>query len=167
MPKAWHGSEAFDRYLEPVFNPATEALRHVPAQHLGDLSPGALMGFSILAALLGIGLASWWYLKSTDIPEQMAQRYADLYRILTHKYYVDEFYDWLIVHPLRIVSEKFLWPVMDAGAIDNVMVNGTAETTANVGDVLRRLQSGNITSYATWVLLGAVLWLLFVFANHA
>ena len=125
------------------------------------------MGFSILAALLGIGLASWWYLKSTDIPEQMAERYADLYRILTHKYYVDEFYDWLIVRPLRIVSEKFLWPVMDAGAIDNVMVNGTAETTANVGDVLRRLQSGNITSYATWVLLGAVLWLLFVFANHA
>jgi NADH-quinone oxidoreductase subunit L len=166
-PKAWHGSEAFDRYLEPVFNPATEALRHVPAEHLGDLSPAALMGFSILAALLGIGVASWWYLKSTDIPEQMAERYADLYRILTHKYYVDEFYNWLIVRPLRVISEKFLWPVVDAGAIDGVMVNGTAETTASVGDVLRKIQSGNITSYATWILLGAVLWLLFIFANHA
>jgi NADH-quinone oxidoreductase subunit L len=166
-PKAWHGSEAFDRYLEPVFNPATEALRHVPSEHLGDLSPAALMGFSILAALLGIGVASSWYLKSTDIPEQMAERYADLYRILTHKYYVDEFYNWLIVRPLRIVSEKFLWPVVDAGAIDNVMVNGAGESMTSVGDVLRKLQSGNITSYATWVLLGAVLWLLFILANHA
>jgi NADH-quinone oxidoreductase subunit L len=167
MPKAWHGSEAFDRYLEPVFGPATEALRHVPSEHLGELSPAALMGLSILAALLGIGIASWWYLKSTDIPEQLAERYADLYRILTHKYYVDEFYNWLIVRPLHIVSEKFLWRVVDAGAIDNVMVNGTGESTAGVGEVLRRIQSGNISSYATWVLLGAVLWLLYVFATQS
>ena len=74
------------------------------------------MGFSILAAAIGIGIALWWYLKSTDIPEQLAERYADLYRILTHKYYVDEFYNWLIVRPLRIVSEKFLWRVVDAGS---------------------------------------------------
>jgi NADH-quinone oxidoreductase subunit L len=167
IPKAWHGSEAFDRYLEPVFSPATEALRHVPSEHLGDLSPAALMGLSILAALLGIGIASWWYLKSTDIPEQLAERYADLYRILTHKYYVDEFYNWLIVRPLHIVSEKFLWRVVDAGAIDNVLVNGTGESTASLGDVLRRIQSGNISSYATWVLVGAVLWLLYVFANQS
>ena len=68
-PKAWHGSEAFDRYLDPVFGPATEALRNVSPEHVGDLSPGALMGFSILAALIGIGVALWWYLKSTDIPD--------------------------------------------------------------------------------------------------
>ena len=124
------------------------------------------MGFSILAAAIGIGVALWWYLKSTDIPEQLAERYADLYRILTHKYYVDEFYNWLIVNPLRIVSEKFLWHVVDEGAIDNLMVNGAGESTASVGGVLRRIQSGNITSYATWVLLGAVLWLLYVFATR-
>ncbi len=122
------------------------------------------MGFSLLAAVLGILIASWWYLKSTDIPEKLAERYADLYRILTHKYYVDEFYDWLIVRPLHMVSEKFLWKVVDAGAIDNVLVNGTGRSTSNVGDVLRRLQSGDITSYATWVLLGAVLWMLYIFA---
>jgi NADH-quinone oxidoreductase subunit L len=138
----------------------------VPAEHLGELSPGALMGLSILAALLGIGIASWWYLKSTEIPDQLAERFADLYRILTHKYYVDEFYNWLIVGPLHIVSEKFLWRVVDAGAIDNVLVNGTGESTAGVGEVLRRIQSGNISSYATWVLVGAVLWLLYVFANQ-
>jgi NADH-quinone oxidoreductase subunit L len=166
-PRAWHGSEAFDRFLEPVFAPATKALLKTPYFHPVSLGPGALMGFSILAAAIGIGVALWWYLKSTDIPDQVAERYADLYRILTHKYYVDEFYNWLIVRPLCIVSDKFLWRVVDEGAIDNVMVNGTAEGTASLGDVLRRIQSGNIPSYATWVLLGAVLWLLYIFAAHS
>jgi NADH-quinone oxidoreductase subunit L len=166
-PKAWNGTEAFDRYLDPVFGPATAALRSASPEHAGDLSPAALMSFSILAAAIGIGVALWWYLKSTDIPEQLAERFADMYRILTHKYYVDEFYNWLIVRPLRVVSEKFLWRVVDAGAIDNLLVNGTGEGTAGVGNLLRRIQSGNISSYATWVLLGAVLWLLYILATHA
>ncbi len=162
-PKAWNGTEAFDRYLDPVFAPATAALREASPEHALALSPGALMGFSILAAALGISIALWWYLKSTQIPERLAERFADSYRILIHKYYVDEFYNWLIIRPLRVVSEKFLWRVVDAGAIDNVMVNGTGEVTADAGSVLRRIQSGNVPSYAAWVLLGAVLWLLYVF----
>jgi NADH-quinone oxidoreductase subunit L len=166
-PKAWNGSEAFDRFLDPVFGPATEALRNVSPENVGGLSPGALMGFSILAAAIGIGIALWWYLKSTDIPEQLAQRYADLYRILTHKYYVDEFYNWLIVRPLYIVSNRFLWHDVDERVIDNGMVNGAGEATVRVGGVLRRIQSGNIPSYATWVLLGAVLWLLYIYAAHS
>jgi NADH-quinone oxidoreductase subunit L len=165
-PKALGGSEAFDRYLDPVFSPAAEALRSASSEHAGELSSVALMGFSVLAALIGIVLASWWYLRSTDVPEQLAERYADLYRILTHKYYVDEFYNWLIVRPLRGVSEKFLWHVVDSEVIDNVMVNGAAEGTSGVGGILRRIQSGNISSYATWVLLGVVLWLLYILASR-
>jgi NADH-quinone oxidoreductase subunit L len=165
-PRAWHGSEAFDRFLEPVFAPATEALLKTPYSHPVSLGPGALMGFSILAAAIGIGIALWWYLKSTEIPDQLAERYAEVYTILTHKYYVDEFYNWLIVRPLRVVSERFLWRIVDVGAVDNVMVNGAGESTANVGNLLRRIQSGNIPSYATWVLLGAVGWLLYVFVAH-
>ena len=165
-PRVWGGHEAFDAYLDPVFQPATDVLRMVSPERAGGLSPAALMGFSILAAFLGIGIALWWYLKSTNIPDELAERYPDLYRVLVHKYYVDEFYNWLIVHPLRGISEKFLWPVVDAGAIDNVMVNGTGESTAAIGDVLRKIQSGNIPSYATWVMLGAVLWLFYLMASH-
>ena len=54
-PKAWHGTEAFDRYLDPVFGPATEALRNVSPERVGGLNSVALMGFSILAAAIGIG----------------------------------------------------------------------------------------------------------------
>ena len=165
-PHALGGGEQFDRFLEPVFAPAyaSRSLNlHIP---FTEISPLAIMGFSLLAALVGIALALWWYLKSTNIPEQLAERYADIYKILVHKYYVDEFYDWLIVNPLHRVSEKFLWPIVDAGAIDGVLVNGTGKTVASAGGMLRRIQSGNIPSYAVWVLLGAVVWLVYVIATQ-
>ncbi len=164
VPEVLGGSERFQKFLEPVFAPATEILSLGPKEHVGGLGSGALMGISLLAAVLGILLASWWYLKSTEIPEGLAERHPGLYRILVHKYYVDEFYDALIVRPLKFISEKFLWKVVDAGAIDNVLVNGTGRTASGFGELLRRMQSGDITSYATWVLLGAVVWLLYVFA---
>ena len=45
---------------------------------------------------------------------------------------------------------------MDAGLIDGI-VNGVGSVAREVGGVLRLLQSGNIRSYATWVLFGSVL----------
>jgi NADH-quinone oxidoreductase subunit L len=161
-PKAWAGNERFDRYLAPVFGRSEQVLTLQAAHHAGGLSPGALLTFSICAAGLGILIAFWFYLKSTEIPARLAERFSGLYRILVRKYYVDEFYDWLIVHPIRDGSDKFLWKVVDAGAIDDVCVNGAGQATESVGNVLRRIQSGNLRSYAAWVLLGAVIWLLVV-----
>jgi NADH-quinone oxidoreductase subunit L len=37
------------------------------------------------------------------------------------------------------------------------MVNGVGARAREVGGVLRRIQSGNIRSYATWVAFGAVM----------
>jgi NADH-quinone oxidoreductase subunit L len=165
-PKAWAGSEQFDRYLAPVFGRSEQVLTLEAAHHAEGLAPGALLTFSIVAAGLGILLAVWFYLKSTQIPAQLAERFSGLYHVMVRKYYVDEFYDWLIVHPLREGSDKFLWRVMDAGAIDGVGVNGTAHATQSLGDVLRRIQSGNVRSYAAWVLLGAVIWLAYLLFIH-
>jgi NADH-quinone oxidoreductase subunit L len=120
------------------------------------------MMFALIFAAVGILVAYWFYLKSTRLPGRMAERFSGLYNILIHKYYVDEFYNWLVARPLRVGSEKILWRRVDAGAIDDVMVNGTGETVAGVGNFLRRIQSGNIRSYASWVLLGATLWLVYV-----
>jgi NADH-quinone oxidoreductase subunit L len=165
-PKAWGGTEQFDKYLAPVFGRSEQVLTLQAAHHAEGLSSGALLTFSIVAAGLGILVAFWFYLKSTQIPAQIAARFSGLYRAMVRKYYVDEFYDWLIVHPIRDGSDKFLWRVLDAGAIDNVGVNGTARVTSAVGGILRRIQSGNVRSYAAWVLVGAVIWLAYVLFVH-
>ena len=161
-PKAFGGSEGFDRYLEPVFKPSQDFLQ-ASAHHAGhELNSGALMMFALLFAAVGILIAYGFYLKFTSWPNRVAERFSRLYKILIHKYYVDEFYNWLVVRPLRVGSEKILWQRVDAKAIDGVMVNGTGETVAGVGSLLRRIQSGNIRSYASWVLLGATLWLVYI-----
>jgi NADH-quinone oxidoreductase subunit L len=166
LPRAWGGGEAFDQYLAPVFGPGEQALRLASAHHAEGLSPGALMGFSILAAGLGILIAFWFYLKSTEIPARLAERFSIAYRVVIRKYYVDEFYEWLIVRPVKWTSENVFWRLMDAGAIDGVGVEGTAEVTSGAGGLLRRIQSGNLRSYAAWVLIGAVLWLAYVLTRH-
>jgi NADH-quinone oxidoreductase subunit L len=61
-----------------------------------------------------------------------------------------------VVKPLVGGSRVLLWRVMDAGVIDGI-VNGVGARARNVGSVLRLMQSGNIRSYATWVLFGSVL----------
>jgi NADH-quinone oxidoreductase subunit L len=161
-PKALGGAEAFDRYLKPVFSSSEEYLRSTAAHPAAARSGGLLMAITLVAALAGALVAVWLYWKSTEIPGHLAERFRSTYRILVNKYYVDEFYNWLVVQPIRVGSEKLLWQRLDAGAIDDGLVNGAGEAALGVGGILRRIQSGNLRSYAAWVLLGAVLWLGYV-----
>jgi NADH-quinone oxidoreductase subunit L len=161
-PKPLGGSEAFDRYLDPVFGQSEAWLSSTVARPEGSPGGGALMLISLAAALLGIGLAYWFYLASPRVPERIAERFSGLYRTLVNKYYVDEFYNWLVVRPLRVGSETLLWKDLDAGLINGGLVEGTAEATSGAGSIVRRMQSGNLRSYAAWVLAGAVVWLGYI-----
>jgi NADH-quinone oxidoreductase subunit L len=76
-----------------------------------------------------------------------------------NKYFVDEAYDAVVVEPLVHGSEVLLWKVVDKGVIDG-FVNGVGQQSQGIGGVLRRIQSGNIRSYATWVLTGALILLV-------
>jgi len=157
------GTPWFVRYLEPVFGPAESLLTATAPAHAAEGHPGLLvMGASLLVVAVGILLAYWLYLKSPELPRQLAERFRLAYQVLINKYYVDEIYNWLIVRPICWGSDKVLWRAFDAGAIDHLMVEGTANATARVGNILRRMQSGYVRSYAAWVLLGAVLWLAYV-----
>ncbi|MGC9995036.1 MAG: NADH-quinone oxidoreductase subunit L [Terriglobia bacterium] len=162
-PKVFGGSEAFDRFLDPVFKTSSDFLR-ASGQESGaqGFSAGALMIFALCFAGVAI-LAAWWlYLKNTSLPHRVAERFNSVYQLLIHKYYVDEIYNWLLVRPIKVGSEKILWQRIDAEVIDGLGVNGTGERVAGVGGILRRIQSGNIRSYATWVILGATVWLAYV-----
>ncbi|HUI41841.1 MAG TPA: NADH-quinone oxidoreductase subunit L [Terriglobia bacterium] len=158
LPKALGGGEAFDRFLEPVFGASERLLSSSSAIAPHAANDLMLMVASLVAAGLGILIAYWFYLKSTELPDRLASSLSGAYRTLVNKYWVDEFYNWLIVHPVVVGSTRFLWQSVDTGVIDGA-VNGSAEATADLGRVLRQMQSGNIRSYAAWVLLGAVGWL--------
>jgi len=114
-----------------------------------------LMYISVLAGFGGIGLAYLMYLRKPGMADSLAQTFKAPYQLIYNKYFVDEIYSATVVRPLIGGSRMVLWKGVDAGLIDGI-VNGVGARCRDVGSVLRLLQSGNIRSYATWVLFGSV-----------
>jgi NADH-quinone oxidoreductase subunit L len=114
-----------------------------------------LVYVSVLAGIVGIGLAYYMYVVALDLPERITKAVGGLYTLVYNKYFVDEVYDTTVVHPLVEGSRSVLWRGVDQGVIDGI-VNGVGYESKAVGGVLRLMQSGNIRSYATWVVLGSV-----------
>ncbi len=133
------------RWLAPVFASATPE---------SGRSHALVAILSVTAGVAGIALAYVLYVARPQLAARLAVSAGALYRLVANKYYVDEIYGALIVRPLLAFSTFFLWRVMDAAIIDG-MVNQVARQSTGVGEVFRRIQSGNIRSYAGWVLLGA------------
>jgi NADH-quinone oxidoreductase subunit L len=116
----------------------------------------ALMGLSSGLALAGIGIAAYFFLRNKQVSDRLAVRFAGLHRTLLNKYYVDEIYDAAIVGPIKTLSERGLWGVVDARIIDGA-VNGAGTVVSGWSAILRRLQTGSIRAYALSILLGTVL----------
>ncbi len=136
-------------FLEPVFPLAEEA---------HDVM---LVTISVIAGLLGIFIAFVLYVLKPGLADSLAGSFGGVYKLLLNKYFVDEIYDAGVVHPLVDGSRAVLWRGADVAVIDG-SVNGMGTFARGVGGVLRRLQSGNIRSYAAWVLAGSVAALFFL-----
>jgi NADH-quinone oxidoreductase subunit L len=115
-----------------------------------------LMAVASAVGLIGIGLAWFMYVARPALPESLAASFKGLYALVYNKYFVDEIYDAAVVKPLIGGSREVLWKGADAGLIDG-FVNGVGSFSRKAGGVFRLMQSGNIRSYATWVLFGSVL----------
>jgi NADH-quinone oxidoreductase subunit L len=139
----------FDLFLAPSFRPqAVEA-------SVDEGLELTLMVVSSLVAVIGIGLAVFFFLRNRRAATSLALRFRGLYNLLLNKYYVDEIYDAALVQPIRIVSEDGLWKGIDARMIDG-MVNGVAETVGGMSAALRRVQTGSVRTYAASLFFGVV-----------
>jgi NADH-quinone oxidoreductase subunit L len=114
-----------------------------------------LMYISVFLGFAGIGLAYLMYVVKPGMADSLAQTFKAPYQLIYNKYFVDEIYSATVVTPLVGGSRIVLWKGVDAGLIDGI-VNGVGARCRDVGSLLRLLQSGNIRSYATWVLFGSV-----------
>jgi NADH-quinone oxidoreductase subunit L len=169
-PHLMGGTDHFEAFLHPVF--AAYAPQEAGVEQgvslagsagaAGEISGNptmelvhAITGPPVIVAVLGLLLAWWFYIRKPELPEKLAKSLHAPYVLLYNKYYVDEIYNALFVAPLLFISKYILWHVIDEGIIDGV-VNGTASAARGAGGKLRQLQSGNVRSYASWVVLGAV-----------
>jgi NADH-quinone oxidoreductase subunit L len=155
VPAAMGGHDEIGHFLDPIF--ASGAMTEVAAtSHSLELG---LAFVSVLVALAGLYIAYVFYYKKPRTAAALAGRVPALYRLVENKFYVDEIYSALIVTPLLMFSRLFL-----GGLIDGGIVNGAGAaaggTTRGLSSLVRRVQSGNIRSYAGWLAIGAAAVLL-------
>ena len=158
LPAFVGGHAWLEHWLEPV-TAASHAIREqagsLPAELPHDTELG-LVGLAVFIALAGL-VAGWRatmaapLVRAHDAPAD-----AGFWKVLFHKYYVDEIYGALIVQPLVAFSNRFLWKTVDEKLVDGAGVNGTASATRALGWLGGRLQSGQVGLYLAVFVVGAL-----------
>ncbi|OWY22722.1 NADH-quinone oxidoreductase subunit L [Sphingobacteriales bacterium UPWRP_1] len=145
-------------YLSPVFSDVT--LHNEP--HLSIGVELGLMAFTVLA----IAGVIWFYasrfkhLQTREL-NQLNGELPWYKKLPANKYYVDEWYNRLLVQPINRLSD-FLYRVADTLIIDG-LVNRIGGMVLSAGNRARKLQSGDIGIYLYVMLAGASgLFLLYV-----
>ncbi len=125
---------------------AIERAHHVP--HWVGFSP-LLMGLS------GIALAYLFYIRSPQMPKNLAAKFPFIYRFLLNKWYFDELYDFLFVRPAKRIGQT-LWKFWDEKIIDGLGPNGAALITHLAAGRTSKLQTGYVYHYAFAMLIGVL-----------
>src|SRR5213082_3177930 len=186
---AFLGGNQFEKFLKPVMPRVgleAEAAKAVP-----QTSPTEyfLMFASIAIAVAGIWLAYEFYRTKRFAPEWVARKMSGFYRVVFHKYYIDEIYDALFVNRTKDLGTLLVQ--FDAKVIDGVGVDGTgwlarfgsrlsmwwdkwiidgllnfgAKFTQLLSFPIRFLQTGTFSSYALFILVGLAI-LLAYYERH-
>ena len=137
---------------------------HYEAEPLGDIAveifTDPLTYVSLVLAVAGILIAyRIYYMPGFDRSVFARGVPGAFQRALENRWYISKFYDdfaYKVVYGFSIVADLF-----DRYVIDGI-VNGFAYLGANTGNRIRKAQSGNVQRYASLIVVGIVLLLIFV-----
>jgi len=147
------GSMWLNHFLEPILVAKHEA--HELGAH-----EFMLMGIALAGAIIAIIWAYSKYIKQSFVPEEDTQM-VGFYKTIYNKYYVDEFYTFLIVKPLNGLS-NFFRTTLEPALGQIVFSLGTlANGISNQG---RKIQTGSVGLYLFAFVLGlcAIISYLFI-----
>ena len=152
-------SEWLHHWLEPVTGSA-DAIR---LSELGPYAESAPLGGGPVAwgaiatgmALVIVILTARAVSRRQILPASESEQPADgIRKILYNKWYVDEIYDRVVVRPV-ITASRFASRWLDQGLIDGT-VNAVGSLTRGLGWFGSLFQTGQVTTYAVVLTLGAL-----------
>jgi NADH-quinone oxidoreductase subunit L len=179
---SWLGGSAFERFLEPVFEPLPIAGATEAVEHYGAGAEIGMAAVSVAVALLGFTLAYFKYCKRSWEEQREIKQYGPFYPWLLNKWKIDELYDLLFVNRAKGTGVS-LWK-FDSQVVDGA-VNGSALTTVKsavgsswwdrwivdglvrfvggfvktVSWPLRLVQTGYVQNYALVMILGVLVFI--------
>ena len=150
-----HDGHKLASFLAPVFAQSTVIL----AKHEGTQNEILLMGISSVLAVI----ASVWAWNKFRKYEAAVEESTGISKVLENKWYVDEFYDAIIVRPVRALS-VFFNNVVERSGIDG-LVNGVGKGINYGSRQIRLLQNGQVGNYILMMVIGILI--LFVIQMFA
>jgi len=110
---------------------------------------------AVSAGVLGILIATAFYLKPSGRAEKISLSLGGLYRSAYKKFYVDEVYTFVTKKIIfNLISAPAAW--IDRNIVDRTMVL-SGEITALVSDEIKSLQSGKVYDYVIYFLAGVIM----------
>jgi NADH-quinone oxidoreductase subunit L len=117
-----------------------------------------LILIATVVAALGLALA-WMIYRKDGAAVAWAKRFGPFHTLLRNLYWVDEFYELVILRPFYAVSRFFAG--FDRWVVDG-LVNATGVTADIGGQVIKYFQTGLVRNYALMFLFGVLVILYYV-----
>lgn len=115
---------------------------------------------SSILAVAGIALAAFFFWINRELTAKLAKTFAPIVTLLENKYYIDELYDVVFVHPLKRLGGLFY--VVDVLIINNLL-SFVAWVPTMVGRGVRPAQSGRLSAYSLGMAMGIAVFALLIF----
>ena len=146
------GSNWLNHFLEPILSGKHE--EHALGSH-----EYMLMGIAMAGAVFGILWAYSKYIKQAVVPQEDSE-IAGISKTIYNKYYVDEFYTFLIVRPINSLS-NFFRTTLEPSLGKVIFSFGLI--TNKIGKQGKKLQTGSIGLYMFAFVIGIVVIISYLF----
>jgi NADH-quinone oxidoreductase subunit L len=140
-------------FMSPLFTTAKKVNPKLfEHHHLDHSTEYMLMGVSVLVALGSIIFAYIKFVSQRTVPKAEAEQ-TGIGKLLAHKYYVDEAYNAIFVRPLQMFS-RFLANTFEV--VVDFFVEGTGQLVNLLGNIFRKMQTGNVGTYVFAIVIGMI-----------
>jgi len=114
----------------------------------------SLAVIAVSAGIIGIVVATIFYLKPSGRAEKISSSLGGFYRSAYRKFYVDEVYTFVTKKIIfNLISAPAAW--IDKNIVDRSMIL-SGDITALVSDEIKSLQSGKVYNYVIYFLAGVI-----------
>ena len=147
------GNSWLNHYLAPVFTKTSHE------EHAFGNTEYILMAVAVVGGLIGIILAYSKYIKQGFVPNE-DHEISGFTKVLYNKFYVDEFYTFIIVRPINSLSNFFRTTLEPAASN---LVFGFGKSANTIGTYGKKIHNGSIGLYLFAFVIGVCALFIYLF----